>query len=50
MGASVVFAFMQVNVTSKRCAEEGCQKLPSFNFPNEGALYCKAHRKPGMVS
>lgn len=43
-------AYTQVNTWSKRCQEEGCKTLPSFNFPGKRPAFCKEHARPGMVS
>ena len=32
------------------CKEKDCKKSPGFNYENEKTrLYCKLHKKPGMV-
>ena len=39
-----------VNVSSKKCKEEKCNKVPNYNLPNENVgIYCKEHSKIGMV-
>lgn len=39
-----------VDVKSRRCAAEGCNKYPAFNVPGENtARYCGDHRQPGMI-
>ena len=39
-----------VNVTSKRCCENGCKTQPLYNRESETkGLYCAAHKKEGMV-
>ena len=39
-----------VDVKSRRCAAEGCNKYPAFNLPGENtARYCGDHRQPGMI-
>jgi hypothetical protein len=38
-------------IKRKTCIHEGCKTLPSFNKEGETkALYCKKHKKEGMVS
>ncbi len=40
----------QENVTSRRCAEEGCKLIPNFNAPGKTrGLYCKGHAPSDMV-
>jgi hypothetical protein len=39
-----------VNVISKRCFHENCNKRPSFNFENEVPIYCYDHKLDGMVN
>jgi hypothetical protein len=35
-----------VDVKSRRCAAEGCNKYPAFNVPGEStARYCGDHRR-----
>jgi hypothetical protein len=35
-----------IDVTSKKCLHEKCNKHPSFNLPNEKTpIYCKEHCK-----
>ena len=42
---------MQENKVSKRCKEQGCGTLASYNFPGERSMaFCKKHALPGMVS
>ena len=38
-----------VDVVSKRCAQEGCSAIPSFNVPGEKPRFCNAHKTEGMV-
>lgn len=39
-----------VDVKSRRCAAEGCNKYPAFNVPGENtARYCGDHRQQGMI-
>jgi hypothetical protein len=39
-----------INVNIKKCNYENCNKIPSFNYPNETiCLYCKQHKLEGMV-
>lgn len=39
-----------VDVKSRRCAAEGCNKYPAFNVPGENtARYCGDHRVSGMI-
>ena len=40
-----------VNVLSKKCAEERCNKNPGFNYPDQSkGLYCVSHKKEGMIN
>eukprot|EP00953_Heterococcus_sp_UTEX-ZZ885_P038319 19667-Heterococcus_DN1.PRE.2 len=40
-----------VNVVDVKCAQEGCQKIPSFGHVHDGkALFCNAHKEPSMVN
>jgi hypothetical protein len=40
-----------VNVKSKLCEEDGCKKIPYFNFEGElRGVYCASHKKTGMVN
>ena len=36
-----------VNLVSKRCAHDGCNKHPSFGTRATGALFCGRHKRPG---
>lgn len=39
-----------MDVKSRRCAAEGCNKYPAFNIPGENtARYCGDHRQQGMI-
>lgn len=39
-----------VDVKTKRCQENGCNKLSAFNLPGEkGRKYCVLHKKEGMI-
>ena len=39
-----------VDVYSRKCEEEGCQKQPSYNDPgNKHKRFCNAHKLDGMV-
>ena len=39
-----------IDVKSRRCAAEGCNKYPAFNMPGENtARFCGDHRQPGMI-
>jgi hypothetical protein len=39
-----------INVISKRCQKEGCNKQPTFNFEGEIQVkYCKEHAEDGMI-
>lgn len=39
-----------IDVKSRRCAAEGCNKYPAFNLPGENtARFCGDHRQPGMI-
>jgi plastocyanin len=39
-----------VNVISKRCAEPGCNKQPTFNQPGLRPKYCAPHKSANMVN
>ena len=40
-----------VDVANRRCAQQGCQKAPLFNFPGQlRRLYCADHKAEGMVN
>lgn len=40
-----------MNVTSKVCELEGCEKIPTFNFEGESkARFCKLHKLYGMIN
>lgn len=40
----------QVDVRNRHCAEEGCLKAPSFNFPGvTPGAFCGSHKREGMV-
>lgn len=40
----------QVDVRNRHCAEEGCMKAPSFNFPGvTPGTFCGSHKREGMV-
>ena len=42
---------MQEDTQAKKCKEQGCRTVASFNFPGErSVLFCKKHALPGMVS
>ena len=34
----------------KKCAEEGCSKIPSYNIVGRKPLYCFNHKKDGMLN
>lgn len=38
-----------VNLISKRCEEESCDRIPSYNFDAVGAkaIYCNTHKAEG---
>lgn len=40
-----------VNLISKRCEEEACDRIPSYNFDAVGAkaIYCNTHKAEGGV-
>lgn len=39
-----------IDVKSRRCAAEGCNKYPAFNTPGENtARFCGDHRQQGMI-
>ena len=39
-----------IDVKSRRCAAEACNKYPAFNMPGENtARFCGDHRQPGMI-
>ena len=39
-----------VDVVSKRCAHDGCNRQPRFNAPDQTkGVYCATHKLPGMV-
>ena len=39
-----------VNVTSKRCAADKCNKFPGYNDPGKSTgQFCKEHMREGMV-
>ncbi len=38
-----------VDLKNAPCSAPGCTTHPSYAFPGEPPLYCKAHRLPGMV-
>ena len=39
-----------VDVVHPRCAEPGCDTIPSYNNPGEkGGVYCSKHALDGMV-
>ena len=39
-----------VNVTHKRCEQEGCMKSASFNIPtSKYRRFCSRHKLPGMI-
>jgi hypothetical protein len=39
-----------IDVISKRCLQENCNKQPNFNLSNEKIpIYCKEHKKENMV-
>lgn len=40
-----------INVVTKCCIEDNCDKIPSFNVPTEiNALYCFDHKKKNMIN
>ena len=40
-----------VNIKSKKCLEENCNKQPNFNLPDKiGGLYCNEHKKENMIN
>lgn len=40
-----------VDVANRRCAAQGCQKAPLFNFPGQlRRLFCADHKAEGMVN
>ena len=39
-----------VNVVDKKCEENGCKKIPSYNFESLLGKYCFEHKKKGMVN
>ena len=40
-----------VNLKSKKCFEQGCKVIPSYNYKNEKeALFCSKHKKEEMVN
>ena len=39
-----------IDVKSKRCLEEKCNKIPIFNLPNnKKGIYCSDHKIDGMI-
>ncbi|CAN0325290.1 unnamed protein product, partial [Laminaria digitata] len=39
-----------VDIVSKRCKQDSCTTIPSFNFNgSKTPVYCKQHLKAGMV-
>ena len=39
-----------VDVKSRRCSEQNCDKYPAFNYPDETlSKFCGIHRKDGMI-
>ena len=39
-----------VDVKSRRCVVDGCNRYPAFNTPGEmQSKYCGAHKQPGMI-
>lgn len=41
-----------INVISKRCEDESCDRIPSYNYDMVGAkaVYCNAHKAEGELS
>lgn len=41
-----------INVISKRCEDESCDRIPSYNYDMVGAkaVYCNAHKAEGGLS
>ena len=41
---------MQENTQAKRCEQQGCRTIASYNFPGRrNPVFCKKHALPGMV-
>ena len=39
-----------IDVKSKRCLEENCNKQPCYNYINKKVvIYCKNHKKENMI-
>jgi hypothetical protein len=39
-----------VNIKDKKCMEEGCDKIPNFNYEGETkGKFCKKHKHDGMI-
>ncbi|CBN75453.1 EsV-1-7 [Ectocarpus siliculosus] len=38
-----------IDVRSRRCAEPGCKRQPSYGFEGKRACYCAAHKLEGQV-
>ena len=39
------------SIKSKTCIEDGCKKIPTFNYENlPNALYCAIHKKLNMIN
>lgn len=39
-----------LNVSAKRCSEQGCVKIPTFNYPGERiCITCVTHKKTEMI-
>jgi len=40
-----------MNVITKKCLEDGCSKIPSYNYANETkGIYCATHKEENMVN
>lgn len=40
-----------VDISSKRCAQEGCSKIRSFGVEDsKGTVFCRQHVEDGMVN
>ena len=40
-----------INIKSKKCKEQNCNKQPLFNISNKNTgLYCSEHKKDNMVN
>ena len=39
------------NVLNKKCQQDGCCKIPAFNFKGEKEMFfCFTHKKEGMIN